>query len=76
MTEDHTLEHYRTDFWFPKLLDRSNYESWVAGGKKKLNERLEEKMKHILETHHPPPIDDAVMREMKKIIDKADKNAS
>lgn len=76
LTEDHTLEHYRRDFWFPKLLDRSNYESWVAGGKKKLNERLEEKMNHILETHHPPPIDDGVMKEMKKIIDKADKKAS
>ncbi|NIQ39140.1 MAG: trimethylamine methyltransferase [Proteobacteria bacterium] len=76
LTEDHTLEHYRRDFWFPKLIDRTNYENWIAGGKKKLNERIEEKMNHILETHHPAVIDDAVLKEMKKIVDKADQRAS
>jgi trimethylamine--corrinoid protein Co-methyltransferase len=76
LSEDHTLEHYRRDFWFPKLMDRSNVETWVAGGKKTLKERVEEKMNHILETHRPTPIDGTVMREMKKIIEKADKKAS
>lgn len=76
LSEDHTLEHYRKDFWFPRLIDRSNFENWVSGGKKTLRERVEEKMNHILETHQPAPIDHKVMKEMKKIVEKADKKAS
>ena len=76
LSEDHTLEHYRKNFWFPKLLDRSNYETWVGDGKKTLGERVEEKMNHILETHQPAPIEEEVVREMKKIIKKADERAS
>lgn len=76
LSEDHTLEHYRKDFWFPRLMDRSNYETWVGAGKKTLRERVEEKMDHILETHHPAAIDDTVMKEMRKIVEKADKKAS
>ena len=76
LSEDHTLEHYRKDFWFPRLIDRSNFENWVSGGKKTLRERVEERMNHILETHQPAPIDQKVMKEMKKIVEKADKEAS
>ncbi len=76
LTEDHTMEHYRTGFWFPRLLDRSNYENWAGGGKKRLNERLEEKMNHILETHRPEPIDEGVRKEVKKIVQRADEKAS
>jgi len=76
LSEDHTFEHYRTEFWLPKLLDRSNYETWAEAGKKTLNDRLQEKMNHILETHHAAPIDPNVMKEMKRIIERADKEAS
>jgi len=76
LSDDHTLEHFRKGFWIPKLMDRSNFEDWMAGGKKTLKERCEEKMNHILQTHQPGPIDDPVMKEMKKIIEKADQKAS
>jgi trimethylamine--corrinoid protein Co-methyltransferase len=76
LSEDHTLEHYRKSFWFPKLMDRSNYENWVAGGRKTLNERVREKVNHILQTHQATPIDEKVMKEIKKIIKKADQKAS
>ncbi|MBW2057080.1 MAG: trimethylamine methyltransferase family protein [Deltaproteobacteria bacterium] len=61
LSDDHTLEHYRRDFWFPRLLDRS---------------RVKEKMDQILETHQPEPMDEKLMEEMKKIAEKADKKAS
>lgn len=76
LSENHTLEHYRSDFWFPKLMDRSDYETWVAGGKRTLKERVEEKMNHILEAHRPAPINEDVMEEMKEIIKRADQRAS
>lgn len=75
LSDDHTMEHFRKDFWLPNIMDRSNYEGWVAGGKKTLKERCEEKVQHILQTHQPVPIDEAVMTEMKKIIERAEKKA-
>jgi trimethylamine--corrinoid protein Co-methyltransferase len=76
LSEDHTLAHYQKDFWFPKLIDRSNHETWLERGGKTLRERVEEKMNHILETHESAPIDDRLMREMKKIIERADQKVS
>jgi trimethylamine--corrinoid protein Co-methyltransferase len=76
LSDDHTLEHFRKGFWVPKLMDRSNYENWMAGGKKTLKEQAVEKMNHILQTHQPMPIDETVMKEMKKIIEKADQKVS
>ncbi|MFB3883445.1 MAG: trimethylamine methyltransferase family protein, partial [Armatimonadota bacterium] len=29
---DHTLDHFRSEFWFPKLIDRSRREKWEAQG--------------------------------------------
>jgi len=76
LSDDHTLEHFRRGFWVPKLMDRSNYENWANGGKKTLKERGEERMNYILQSHQPTPIDETVMREMKKIIQKADKKTT
>jgi trimethylamine--corrinoid protein Co-methyltransferase len=76
VTDDHTLTHYRTDFWFPNLLDRTNHETWVAGGEKTLFERVQAMMNQILDTHQPVPIEDRSLEEMKKIIKRADDRVS
>jgi trimethylamine--corrinoid protein Co-methyltransferase len=75
LSDDHTMRHFRKEFWLPNLMDRSSYEGWLAEGKKTLKERGEEKTNHILQTHQPMPIDENVMKEMKEIIEKADKKA-
>ncbi len=75
LSDDHTLAHFRKNFWVPKLMDRSNYEDWVTGGKKILGERGVEKMNYILQTHQAPPIEEPSMREIKRIIEKADRKA-
>ena len=52
MGEDHTYRHFRRH-WYPTVIDRGNYESWIEKGSKTLGQRVNEKVKSILETHTP-----------------------
>ncbi len=51
----HTRRHYR-EHWYPKLLERGNYERWVANGHQTLGQRAVEQVDKILATHHPEPL--------------------
>ena len=70
--EDHTYRHFRAN-WFPKLLDRSNYEAWKENGSLTLGDRARARAKEILETHRPEPLPEAAQAEMARIIEQAEK---
>ncbi len=72
LDQNHTLEHYRSEFWFPTLMDRKKYENWVAAGSKTMGERIKDNIKQILATHEVTPIPDDVLREMESVVEKAD----
>jgi len=72
ISHNHTYDHWKE--WFrPTIIDRSNWETWTNAGSKNYNARLEPAVDRILETHEPEPLDEAIHKEMKKIIDLADK---
>jgi len=71
---DHTYRHFR-EHWYPTLLDRGNYQSWVEKGKTTLGQRVNEKVKQILETHTPEPLPEEVQKELSRIIERAEKRA-
>lgn len=73
--EEHTLRHFREN-WFPALIDRSNYESWVGKGKKTLGQRANERVREILEAHVPEPLPEEVRGKLKAIIERAEKRIS
>jgi trimethylamine--corrinoid protein Co-methyltransferase len=75
VSHDHTFNHWK-EWYRPTFIDRSNYETWVTTGKKTFNDRIEEQVDHILETYETEPLDENVLKEMKKIIDLADKRHS
>jgi len=73
--EDHTLRHFREN-WFPKLVDRNNYASWVEKGKKTLGQRANERVREILEIHVPEPLPEEVRGKLKEIIERAEERVS
>jgi len=73
--EDHTLRHFR-EHWYPKLIDRGNYNSWVEKGKKTLGQRANERVREILETHVPEPLPKETQKRIAAIIERAEKRAS
>ncbi len=73
LTTSHTFDHYKNEFFFPKLLDRHNVETWAAQGKNTIVDHVNKSLDQILSTYEPEPLPDGVEKKMKEIIEKADK---
>jgi len=73
LSEDHTLNYFRTEFWMPELLDRSNWDTWTDNGSKTLQQRVHEKVLELIENFEPEPIPADIENKLKSIIARADK---
>jgi trimethylamine---corrinoid protein Co-methyltransferase len=69
LSSEHTLEHYRED-WYPKLFDRSQYDIWKRKGSKTLRERARDKALKLLETHRPDPLPGDVQKKVDAIVEQ------
>lgn len=56
IAHDHTAEHFRQELYFPPLLDRAYYQSWLDAGCKDLSARCQERRRQLLAKHEPEPI--------------------
>jgi trimethylamine---corrinoid protein Co-methyltransferase len=69
LSSEHTLEHYRED-WYPKLFDRSQYDIWKRKGSKTLRERARDKALKLIETHRPDPLPADVQKKVDAIVEQ------
>jgi trimethylamine--corrinoid protein Co-methyltransferase len=67
LTHDHTLKHFREEFWFAKLLDHNNHDSWVKQGSKSLADRAHERAERILADRSPSALEEKVVEEIYRI---------
>jgi trimethylamine--corrinoid protein Co-methyltransferase len=63
LSEKHTLEHLRKDFFIPEIFDRKKTKDFI--------EEAREKAKEILATHQPEPLDKSVREQLRQIIKEA-----
>jgi trimethylamine--corrinoid protein Co-methyltransferase len=63
LSEKHTLEHLKKDFFIPELLNRKKTKNFMEGVRKKA--------KKILATHQPEPLDKNVKEQLRQIIKEA-----
>jgi len=70
--EKHTLEHYKTETWLPKISDKGTFETWAKMGSKPMDKVAKEKVKEILATHKPEPIPGNTEKEISKILRRAE----
>ena len=54
--EQHTHRYYKTEFWYPKLCDRRNFEEWSDMGQTRMRDRVVARTHEILATHEPLPV--------------------
>jgi len=64
------VKHFRKETWIPKLIDRSNFQKWEEEGKTTLLDRVNRRVKEILDTHQPEPLEEELLRDLKKIANK------
>jgi len=70
MQHDHTRAHYRED-WYPKLVERRNWDAWSVAGGKTFRQRARERALKLAETHHPEPLPADVAAALQGVIDRA-----
>jgi len=58
VADKHTFQHFKEAQWFPKLLDRQNYDDWQKEGEQNLSQRANERAKNLLAEHTVPPLPD------------------
>jgi trimethylamine--corrinoid protein Co-methyltransferase len=63
LTEDHTLHNFR-DNWFPRLLNRDNYQQWVTSGGLSLGDKANQRVLQILKEHKPKPLRPELVTEL------------
>ncbi len=68
---EHTYRHFREN-WFPEMLDRTNYQTWVENGRLTYGQRANARVREILESHTPEPLDEEVSAKLAAIIDRAE----
>lgn len=74
LAEEHTVRHFRREFWFPSLLwNRRGWDIWLAEGGKNMAERAAERVEEILATHELEPIEEDLAREIDNILEAAKK---
>jgi trimethylamine--corrinoid protein Co-methyltransferase len=74
LTEDHTVRHFRKEFWFPGLFVRDFYQNWVEkNGSKPLQLRIQEEVIGILKEYTPPVLSESIQRDIRAILARAEK---
>ena len=71
-----TAEHFRSEIWFPELLDRDFYDNWAANGSRSLDEVMREKVEQLLRNHVPRNMPDDMARDIGKVVDDAKRHLS
>lgn len=72
LSADHTYERFRTEFWFPTLMDRQRWSEWEAAGKRTMGDRVQDRLNEILDTHQPVPLGSDVQAEIEDILAAAE----
>ncbi len=68
LSQDHTFDHFR-EMWMPTLFTRQRMEDWVAGGSKRLGQRLRDKTLALMKDHRPEPLPENVRQEIAYILE-------
>jgi len=68
LTHPHTLEWFREEQFLPAIVNRENYQQWVAMSKPALVDRASEEVKRILSTQPAPTLNEEVAKELDEIL--------
>ncbi len=72
LTQEHTRQHFRSETWFPSLIDRQMRRAWEAGGRKTMADRVRAKVVDILEHHEPMPFPAETEGRLRQIVARAE----
>jgi trimethylamine--corrinoid protein Co-methyltransferase len=72
LREKHTHRYYKTEFWYPNLCDRRNYEEWEMMGKTTMRDRVIARTQEILASHQPSPVKPVTEEAIQQVLAEAE----
>ncbi|CAA7600615.1 trimethylamine-corrinoid protein Co-methyltransferase [Acididesulfobacillus acetoxydans] len=72
LAEDHTMKYFKTETYYPELINRQRYDAWKENGSKTLFQRANEKVKDIIENYQPEPLPQDVQKRIRAIVERAE----
>jgi trimethylamine--corrinoid protein Co-methyltransferase len=68
--DDHTLENYRDEVWYPELIDHRNYKMWQESGGLDMGNKIKNKTLELLKGHKPQLLSTGLLAELRRIAEK------
>jgi trimethylamine--corrinoid protein Co-methyltransferase len=68
--QSQTIERCRTEFWLPKIGDRSGMEAWWGGDQLDAVDRSRERWESLLNSYTQPELDQTTQKQLQKYLDK------
>jgi len=77
LIDEHTIENLRkTNFYKPKLVNRTSRQIWEEQGALSMGDRAHAMAKKILTSHEPAPLEQDIQKELKKVLEQAARDLS
>jgi trimethylamine--corrinoid protein Co-methyltransferase len=71
LSEEHTRDYFRQEFFQAKLADQASYGTWEELGAKDIVVRAQEQVENILDKHEVPSLSDPIHQELENIYNAA-----
>ena len=65
---EHTQAFFKTAFYEPSVTDRKNFETWLADGALKAEDRASQLLKIILDNYEVPPLDEGIREGLREFV--------
>src|SRR5512136_2584897 len=72
LRQPHTRRYYKTEYFYPKLLDRQDFENWSSTGSLTMKDRTIARVRDILATHKPSAIKPETEKVIRKVLEEAE----
>ena len=68
MSHPHTFGSFRTEFLYPSVFARSDYDSWAKAGREEALDRAHREVNRLLQEYERPDIDPSVERDLERYV--------
>lgn len=74
LSDEHTLKHARSEWWFPSLFHRGAWDTWQAEGKPDVMKRAGDIVRQSKKIEVPCVLPDDTAREIDRLVQKAERD--
>lgn len=67
LTQEHTMDNFKNELWRTSIFTRNPINAWRDGGERDTEQRIREKIRHIVENHQPDPLPESVLDTLERL---------